>query len=163
MKMTEMVMQSDQAIVGEAQNRANVSAFLNQNPGVHNVNAVAKATGLSAFIVGRALKEMADGGLIHVRRHGTHKFYSSAPIGDDRLPSTTRLKVRAKKSTKKDQHAERVNQKLRAAEADTIMQMTAKPRPAPTKAKEIELVIDGILIIAGRNPATGRLRVVLEG
>jgi hypothetical protein len=162
MKMTEMVMQSDQEIVGEAQNRAAVSAFLNQNPGVHNVNAVAKATGLSTFIVGRALKEMAEGALIHVRRHGTHKFYSSAPIGDDRLPPSTRQK-KARKASKKDQHAERVNQQLKAAEAGAIMQMAVKPRPAPTKAKEIELVIDGILIIAGRNPATGRLRVVLEG
>ena len=35
-------------------------------------------------------------------------------------------------------------------------------KPRITSAKEVELVVAGVLVILGRNPASGRLRIVLE-
>ena len=40
---------------------------------------------------------------------------------------------------------------------------TGKVGRSVTSAKEVELEIDGITIVVGRNPATGRFRVVLRG
>lgn len=37
-----------------------------------------------------------------------------------------------------------------------------KRKTRVTSAKEVELVVAGVLVILGRNPASGRLRIVLE-
>lgn len=54
----------------------------------------------------------------------------------------------------------------RIASADTDAEPPMPPAPAPRKlanaAKEIELEIAGLSVIVGRNPATGRLRIILD-
>ena len=39
---------------------------------------------------------------------------------------------------------------------------TVKRRTRVTSAREVELVVAGVLVILGRNPASGRLRITLE-
>jgi predicted transcriptional regulator len=155
MAEAEIVTPDEQQMLTESQRRAGISAFLNTNPGPHNIGEIEKGTGLTRFVLTPLLAEMADQGQIHNGTRGNAKLYSSEAITPEQIMGETRKKAprKAKKAAKA----------ARVAEAQSVIQMAAKPRPAPVKAKEIELVIDGILIIAGRNPATGRLRVVLEG
>jgi hypothetical protein len=159
MAEAQTVTPDEQQMLTESQRRAGISAFLNTNPGPHNIGEIEKGTGLTRFILSPLLAEMADQGQIHNGSRGNAKLYSSEAITPEQIMGEPRKKAprKAKKTAKNAAKAARV------AEAQSVIQMAAKPRPVPVKAKEIELVIDGILIIAGRNPATGRLRVVLEG
>lgn len=59
----------------------------------------------------------------------------------------------------------RRNGQLNPAHADTSepTTITHAPRKAHKDAqREVELVLDGVVIVVGKNPATGRIRVTIE-
>jgi hypothetical protein len=125
--------------VEAAQRRAIASAFLSQHPGPQGTTVIAEAIGLPGSVVLHLLTGMAQQGLI------------------TRLPT------------------------LRGAESLWMWPENTKepappaPTPAPSPAtemarlaemlrapQEVELVLGGIMVIVGRNPTTGRIRMILE-
>lgn len=122
-----------------AQHRAHISAFLSNHPGEHHTEEVAKAVGLTPRTAGQLLGGMARGELIEsLGKRGKHAYWQwpqDAP-------------------------------KDGAITGDNAPPLSPTPRATPkgvNPRKELELEIDGITIVVGRNPATGRFRVVLEG
>ena len=116
-----------------AQARASISHYLSTNPGEQSTESVAVNVGHSPRTTGQILGGMAKNGLInYVRKQGRHKFWSW-------------IKTKPNGA---------------AGEPEPpAQQMISKPG---NPAKEIELSIAGLQIVVGRNPATGRLRIVLE-
>lgn len=127
--------------VETAKARARISATLSADPGRDlTTEEVAKAIGLPPRTTGQLLGGMHRGNLI--ADNGKKGKYRRWAWPLSRIPTT-------------------------ADETAGPAAMPAAPRPRSatptTAAKEIELEIDGITIVVGRNPATGRFRVVLEG
>ena len=117
-----------------AQLRATISSILSAQPGqIFSTDEVASAIGQGARTTGQILGGMARGKLIE------------GPIKQKgvrgkcwRWPTTAVVEATGHPSG-------------------------VRPRRATHPAKEVELEAFGITIIVGRNEATGRLRITLEG
>lgn len=126
--------QTDDATVEQAHGRAAITAWLSQNAGEHSVEEVATGTGMSRGTVGQHLARMANEGLIPpVHQVGTAKFYRGN--GHPTVLSSSVRKPPVAAPAKK---------------------------PLGVSAKDIEIVIDGTLIVVTRNPANGRKRILIE-
>lgn len=117
--------------------KARMSAFLSNNPGKHSTEEVAKVVGVSNRTAGQVLLHMSKAGLIApMERKGTTKLWSwpegATPLSVDQIV---------------------------AVAATAKVQKADKP---VAKAKEIELVFSGLLVVIGKNEKTGRLRITLE-
>jgi len=120
-----------------AQLRATISSILSAQPGqILSTDEVASAIGQGARTTGQILGGMARGKLIEgpIKQKGVRgKCWRWPTAAVAEAPPTTG-------------HPSGV-----------------RPRRATTTtAKEIELEIGGISVVVGRNPATGRLRIILE-
>jgi DNA-binding Lrp family transcriptional regulator len=142
---------TDEEIVKQAQQRAVITGYLHQNPGERTIADVVGATGLSKYTVSHRLHEMADDGLIKAVGQNTGRRYLALPEGPQQPEQAQHEEVvmGEEKKTKKSAKV------VRAKALKT-------PHPAPATAKDVELVINNTLIVLGRNPATGRLRITLE-
>jgi DNA-binding Lrp family transcriptional regulator len=141
---------TDEEIVKQAQQRAVITGYLHQNPGERTITDVVDATGLSKYTVSHRLHEMADDGLIKAVGQNTGRRYLVLSEGPEQpeLAQHEEVVMGEEKKTKK---------------AKTVPAKALKtPRSAPVAVKDVELVINNTLIILGRNPATGRLRITLE-
>lgn len=122
-----------------AQRRADASAFLSQNPGPQGTNAVAEALRLPGAVTLHLLTDMADQGLVTrlpTPRGAESKWVWPDPNTKPPAPSPAPIPAPAKEMA-------RLADMLRAPQ-------------------EVELVLGGISVIVGRNPTTGRIRVILE-
>jgi DNA-binding transcriptional ArsR family regulator len=122
----------DTELVAGAQNRAAISAYLAQNPGEHSVAEVAEALGINRSTVGQHLASMSKG--------------------------------RGKLATVRKEGTAKMYQSTSPAPLDSSAWRSSARRKkrAVTAAKDVELVVGGTLIVLGRNPDTGRLRITLE-
>lgn len=119
-----------------AQHRATISSLLSNEPGrEYSTDEVAHNLGLSARTAGQLLGGMARGGLIAGPHPKGGKKWWAWPI--DRVPETP---APAKPSKPAPQ---------------------GKP-PQGKPPKEIELQLNGTLIVVGRNERTGRIRITIE-
>lgn len=135
--------------VEAAQRRATVSAYLSNNPGPQPTTALCKAMDLPGHVMIKLLSGMAEQGLID-RMPTPRGAESIWQWRGDGAPQGIKAN---RKSDASLADVERAASKLR----DTLNKV--KP---PTQPQEVELMIGGIVVVVGRNPATGRIRVTLE-
>lgn len=120
--------------VEAAKARALITQFVRNHHGEHSTEQVSAAIGLSTRTTGQILGGMVKGELI--ADNGKTGKYRRWLWPDQPLPEN---------------------------DDPESPPTRAKVPKRSIAAKEIELEIDGITIVVGRNPTTGRFRVVLEG
>lgn len=119
-----------------AQRRASISSYLSNNLGPRTTQEIAASMpDVSLRTVGQMLGAMARNKLIGpMVKKGSKKMWQWP-----------------------------VNGKAEEPAPQVISTKPIASKRASTPVKEIELEIDGLTVIVGRNPATGRFRVILEG
>lgn len=130
-------MPSKEALVEAAELRARIVSTLTSSPGTEfRSGEIATALDRPRTKVADQLQNLADSGQIQVRHQGRIGYYSlpgtgEAPRGEAVEPP-----------------------RVRRPEAQ-------RSKVTATNGEEVELVLSGITIIAGRNPKTGRIRIEL--
>lgn len=118
-----------------AKRRAQLTSLLSQAGKPMSIKEVVEATGWGESGAAYTAARLVESGLIQSRREGLKNVYFMGNGGDvvpDAVPD---------------------------AEGEVSV---VKRKTRVTSAKEVELVVAGVLVILGRNPASGRLRIVLE-
>lgn len=133
-----------------AEKRAIISAHFAANPHPQTPREIAHMIGWSSHKLLPALKDAADRGLI--QRIGKPKriSYGAAGMGPFKPP------VRGRPA-----------EQYSAGSAEATPPVTTAPAaiasPAPASPRDVvELVVAGVLVVIGRNPHTGRLRIQIE-
>lgn len=116
-----------------AARRAQLAALLSQADKPLSIKEIMEATGWPESGTAYTATKAASAGLIQVRKDGLKNLYY---MGNGEEPQT---------------------EDGQDGEVSVV-----KRRSRVTTAKEVELVVAGVLVILGRNPASGRLRIVLE-
>lgn len=127
----------DQSLQKGAEERASLSAYLNNHPGEHKASTIAEALGWTMRQVGYRAFRMAEAGLIHSRREGNANYYSTG-------------------------HSEPVLIRTRGSAGRAVANKNKKLAPVIGTTGEVELVIEGFTVVMGRNPQSGRFRIILE-
>jgi hypothetical protein len=125
-------MTQDETLVRAAQARAAISGYLAQNPGPHPARDVAEALGMLPRVAGQYMRHMSNEKLVIMRKQEGENVYSLKEGDNDLVMG----EAKAKKSH--------------------------KAIPKSKNGKEVELSINGTLIVVGRNPTSGRIRITLE-
>ena len=93
------------------------------------------ATGWGESGAAYTASKLSESGLVNVRREGNKNFYFMGN-GQDAEPEPV--------------------------SKGEVMIAPKERKTRIVAAREVELVVAGVLVILGRNPASGRLRIVLE-
>ena len=117
-----------------AERRAKVMALLNERNDWIGIEAVSERVGLDLSAARGLVYAMTNSGLIQSRRFGKKTLYALK----GKVPGATDGEAIVKRK-----YARRDNGSVRLD-------------------KDVELVVGGMLVIVGRNPETGRLRITLE-
>jgi predicted transcriptional regulator len=118
-----------------AERRAKITAYLKQLGISAAPDQIAEGTSIPASTVETLCREMARNGLIEAARDGSRMVYASNGGNEDPEAAPTIASVKRKYS---------------------------KRAAAAAPADDVELVVGGSLIVVGRNPATGRIRITIE-
>lgn len=124
---------TDEDLIQSAALRASITSWLKGNPGQHFVAEIAAAVGAEHGRTAHALKMLTKGKLINEHGAGLGRGHKIAYSSNGRY------------------------------EVETVREPKAKRLIHTAKNTDIELVAYGIEIVIGKNPATGRLRITLEG
>ena len=103
---------------------------------------IAKHLGITHKEASYTAKRLADNGLLKMKREGVANMYSSANAwtGPARPPAAPS-----------------------ATPAPSAPILRGQPTNGTQAAKEIELVVSGVVIVIGKNDKTGRIRITIEG
>jgi len=106
------------------------------------------------------LKAMAEGGHVHMTGTPKRRFYSALSgdfVGPRQPPPKDKEIVKAA-----HERAAKAARPFPPMPAEALLPdpLPVVQRPAPT---DVELVVGGVTVVVGRNPATGRLRITIEG
>jgi hypothetical protein len=116
-----------------AKRRAQLASLLSQADHPLDIKEIVAATGWGESGAAYTATKLVQSGMIESRREGLKNVYFMGNgNGGDVVPE---------------------------AEGEVSV---VKRRSRITAAREVELVVAGVLVILGRNPASGRLRIVLE-
>lgn len=120
-----------------AQSRAAIMSFFLAHVGSEfSVGDVSNAVKLTSSVVGKHLNDMAGDGVLTFRQAGTKKFYG---MKDEKAVTSV------------------------ATRKTVTAAATALPPKAPhPSAKDVEIVVFGYQITTGRNPVTGKRRIIIE-
>lgn len=127
-----------------AERRAKVIAFVNSMGGVAvSKDQIAENLGITPKEAFYTAKRLADNGLIRMKREGVANLYSTsnghpAPAQPPKAPTS-------------------------AAPTQSSPILAGQPKNGAQAAKEIELVVSGVVIVIGKNDKTGRIRITIEG
>lgn len=122
-----------------AEKRAVISAHFAANPQPQTPREIAHVIGWSSHRLLPALKDAAERGLIK------------------RLGSAKRIKYGGSEAVEGPQKP-----KVRGRPAVQFAATTAAPATPASPRDVVELVVAGVLVVIGRNPQTGRLRIQIE-
>lgn len=133
-----------------AEYRAEVMAYMDKHPSDRNntPGRIAAKLGWGAGKAGKVLKEAAQMGLLQLNGGGKRIWYTKPGAKSSRAVTTV-----TKKPPARAKHGPLGN----TSSVEGIELLHARHAP-----KAIELVVDGVQIVLGRNPRTGRLRIMLE-
>lgn len=118
-----------------AARRAQLVSLISQAEKPMTIKDIAAATGWGESGCAYTATKAAESGLIKTRKDNGKNIYYMGN-GDEPEPATEDM--------------------------GDVRAWGAKRKTRITSAKEVELVVAGVLVILGRNPTSGRLRIVLE-
>jgi DNA-binding transcriptional ArsR family regulator len=81
-------------LISRAQTRADITAFLSQNPGQHSAAAVADALGRQHSTIGQHLMRMAKDGLIGIVASGKRRLFTQNFLPDADVTASAEPKPR---------------------------------------------------------------------
>jgi hypothetical protein len=121
-------------VVQGAERRAKLMAFLSSQESPQSLKQIIDALGWPESGTAYTARIAHESGLIRMRKVNGKNMYFMGN-GEESEPE---------------------------AEGQDEVSTTPKRKTRIVAAREVELVVAGVLVILGRNPASGRLRIVLE-
>ena len=132
----------EECIVRNAQRRAQIVAFMNASNAWQTVRDVATGVGVTPKMASNLLYRMEQSGMVLMRKSGMLNVYALKGA-DGSEPGEPQQTNPAEPKSKRA-----YSKKVSANVADNV--------------RNIELVIGKMLVLIGRNPESGRLRITLE-
>lgn len=133
-KQSKVEQEEDAALVSVAERRARIIAYVNSHHGPTTSHEIADNTDMNVADFRWAVKALVEGGLVETRKEGTANVYFRP--GGGLFPTKQAEEPQPRKIHKASHKVHSTN--------------------------EVELVMNGVLIVVGRNPVSGRLRITIE-